>query len=204
MNQRKPNRIMWYSLGLALLLCAAFLVTSTGTAFARYRTEREKNITFEVREPERICLGTLAEDGSFAVTDPVWKTVDDVHQLDLAVANGNSADDYSRQDQIFYFRLIGSAGLEDTKVYLHLPAEDSSAEETKLLATASPIVEGTALYHAYGAGWIYTFQDTEGEELSWTLAGSEFQFVSLTVTIDKEPAIASLIHPQVIGEVVGG
>lgn len=199
MNQRKPNRIVWYSLALALLLCTAFLVTSTGTAFARYRTERSAKVTFEVREPEQICLGTLALDGTFRTSLPAWTTGDDVPTLTLAVANGTSADECSQRDQIFSLRLVGTLGMETAPMYLTLPGE-----ETQITATITPITEGTALYHTHGGGWIYTFLDEEGEELSWTLPGGELSHVSLTVTMNAPPETLSLIQPMVTGKTIGG
>ena len=199
MNQRKPNRIVWYSLALVLLLCAAFLVTSTGTAFARYRTERSAKVTFEVREPEQICLGTLALDGTFRTSPPAWTTGDDTPRLNLAVANGTSADDCSQRDQTVSLRLIGSLGIDTAPMYLTLPGE-----ETQVTATITPITEGTALYHTHGAGWIYTFLDEEGEELTWTLPGGELSYVSLTVTMDALPETLSLIQPMVTGKTIGG
>ena len=79
------------------------------------------------------------------------------------------------------------------------------ADGTEISATATPITEGTVIYHTYGAGWIYSFQDEEGEELFWELAGGELSFVSLTVTIDDEVLTEdSLLRTLVTGEVIGG
>lgn len=199
MNQRKPNRIVWYSLGLVLLLSVAFLVTSTGTAFARYRTERSAKVTFEVREPEQICLGTLALDGSFRKSAPAWNTTGEIPQLNLTIANGTSDTACSPRDQAVSLRLVGSLGLETAPMYLTLPGE-----ETKITATITPITEGTALYHTHGAGWIYTFLDEEGEELSWTLPGGKLSLVSMTVTMDTLPENLALIQPLVTGKTTGG
>ena len=77
-------------------------------------------------------------------------------------------------------------------------------EETQITATITPITEGTALYHTHGGGWIYTFLDEEGEELSWTLPGGELSHVSLTVTMNAPPETLSLIQPMVTGKTIGG
>lgn len=205
MNQRKPNRIIWYSLALILVLCMGFAVMSTGTAFARYRSELRKNVTFEVREPEQISLGTL-EDKAFTTKAPAWKTVESetqtIMQMDLAVANGTSDTDFSQQNQMVCLRLLGSPGLwnGESAAVITLIQEDGTTTQAK----ATPITEGTALYHSFGAGWIFTFQDTEGEELSWTLPGGEFTFVSMTVTIENAVMTAdSLLQTHVVGKVIG-
>lgn len=125
MNQRKPNKSLWYSLGLASLLCAAFLVTATGTAFARYRTEREAGLTFEVRPPEQIAQGVLRQVTAEEATEnrkegdlifdasqaPKWESVDGGKQMTLAVANGISDAEYSTRDQKLTLRLVGTIGL---------------------------------------------------------------------------------------------
>ena len=125
MNQRKPNRSLWYSLGLASLLCIAFLVTATGPALARYRSEREVQLTYEVRPPERIALGTLRPATADEATEdrkegdlifdasilPEWETVDGGMQMDLVVANGVSDTVYSARDQKLTVRLVGTVGL---------------------------------------------------------------------------------------------
>ena len=67
MNQRKSNKLAWYSLGMAMLLCVALLVVGTGTALARYRAEREAEVTYKVRTPEQIVLGTI----SMEMPDPL-------------------------------------------------------------------------------------------------------------------------------------
>lgn len=221
MNRRKPNITLWYSLGLAVLLCVAFLVVATGTTLARYRAEREAEITFEVREPEQICLGTVrtvteeeaTEDLKAgtevfdASTAPVWENVENVPQITFAVANGTSATDYSQRDQKLQLRLIGTLGFwtgEGTaNMYLLLPAEDGTDTVNKIQATVTPIPEGTVLHQTNGDGWIYTFQDVNKEELSWTLSGGELSYISLTVTMEgavlSDP---SLLQLQMVADVI--
>ena len=121
MNHRKPNMKMWYSLGLTLLLSLAMLLVATGTAFARYRAERDREITFQVRKPEQIQLGTISvieKDGDEAdllIFHPsqqlLWKTEDGVTKLEFVVTNGMSVTDYSARTQQIRIRMIGSLGL---------------------------------------------------------------------------------------------
>ena len=210
MNQRTPNRIVWYSLVLILVLCIGFGAISAGTAFARYRTELEKSVTFEVQEPEQISLGTL-EDKTFTTKEPVWEKVEietepgktkTILQMELAMANGTSDTVFSQQDQRVSLRLLGSVGLWDGEAPVVISL--LQGKEPSIQATATPIAEGTALYHSFGAGWIFTFQDTEGEELSWNLPGGQFNYVRMTVTIENAVTTAdSLIQTLVVGKVIG-
>lgn len=217
MKQRKPNIKAWYSLALVMLLCIGILVTATGTTFARYRAEREKDLIFRVRAPEQIHLGTVTvlEEGDPPVTEEYfepesklsWVTENNVTLLKFAVANGASETDHSVRDQKFRLRMIASVGVwngEKTPVLsLILPPEEGSTETRTVTATAEPLVEGTALYLAHGQGWLYTFTDSEGEELFWELPGGDLSYIPLTVTIDEAvPDDPSLLQPYVIAEVI--
>ena len=162
MNHRKSNRITWYSLVLLLVLCAGFLVLSTGTSFARYRSQRDTDITFQVQPLEQICLGTPGKYGRFIPEYPTLQMVDGVNRMDLAVANGTSADVYAYHDQKFTLQFWGSPGLWDGDS----PAKISLLQEdgTLIPAKVTRIAEGTTLYHAYGDGWIYRFFTAEQEK----------------------------------------
>lgn len=222
MNQRKPTKQQWYSLGLAVLLCMACLVISTGTAYGRYRKERETQVTFVVRESQQIALGTFRaptqEDGTqtdaqadtevFVPADTLgWETVNGSSQLTFTVANGTSETAFSQMDQRITIRIIGTLGLwtgmETVKLHLQIPsAADPGTTET-IQAAVTPIAEGTALYHTHGPGWVYSFLNAEEEELFWTLPGGEFSYVTLTISMDGEaPQEDAALQPQVIAEVI--
>lgn len=214
MSQRKPNKQAWYSLGLVVMLCVAVLVIATGTTFARYQSNQRVSVTYNVRVPDQICLGTVSvnteeesvETETFTpVTELSWETVDGVAQLKFAVANGISESDFSARDQQVRLRMIGSLGTNNASLTLTLPPEEGSTEERTYQATAAPIVEGTVLYQTYGPGWLYTFVDESGEEVSWELPGGDFSYISLMVTIDNPEALGgelSILQPQVIADVI--
>ena len=217
MNQRKPNSRTWYLLGFTALLCIVLLVTATGTAFARYRAEREAEIKFKVRVPDQVHLGTVT-----TVTDPTsgapgevftpdtqlsWETKNGVTQLRFAVANGNSETDFSARDQRVRLRMIGTLGVWDgtqtTQLSLILPALEEGGEERIVTATVTPFIEGTALQLTYGDGWLYTFLDEEGEEIYWELPGGELSYVTLTVAATGEvPENLNLLQPYVTAEAI--
>lgn len=217
MNQRKPNSRTWYLLGFTALLCIVLLVTATGTAFARYRAEREAEIKFKVRVPDQVHLGTVT-----TVTEPTsgapgevftpdtqlaWETKNGVTQLRFAVANGNSETDFSARDQRVRLRMIGTLGVWDgtqtTQLSLMLPALEEGGEDRIVTATVTPFIEGTALQLTYGDGWLYTFLDEEGEEVYWELPGGELSYVTLTVAATGEvPENLNLLQPYVMAEAI--
>lgn len=219
MNQPKRNRIPWYSLGLALLLCAAALVTATGSALARYREERDEQLKFQVRPPAQVCMGVMktvtAEDGTIsqvfdAGAELDWKTIieNELCQLDLVITNGVSEALFSLEDQTVTLRLITTAGItEDTVIALRLPPETEGGEETEILAVATPIAEDTSLFAVNGHGWVYTFhqqkegEEEPGEELTWLLPGGGFSSVSLTLIMRGTlPERTSLLRPQAVAQ----
>lgn len=219
MNQRKPNKIQGYLLGLALLLSVAFLVVSTGTALARYREERRVQSSLDVRHPEQICLGTVKtiteEEATadlpvgtevFDPTDsPTWEIGSEVHKLQLAVANGISKEDCATRDQKIRLRLVGSSGLwmgdRIPEVMLRLPSKDDPKTYVEVKATVTEIEPGTPLYQANGPGWVYSF--IQEEEIYWLLKGGDLSYTRITIVMKNEMLQAQcLIQPQVIAEVV--
>lgn len=224
MNRRKWNKKPWYSLGLALLLCMAALITATGPALARYKTDRKTSLTFQVRSPAQVCLGTVKtvekkdEETEEVTTEEVfvpggsltWETVteDEVYLLNLAIANGTSATAFSEKKQIVSLRLISSVGItENTVISLRLPPETEDGEERIIKSVATKIEEGTSLYMTNGHGYIYTFhefkegEDEPGQELSWQLPGGELIYLPMTVAMTGAlPEHPSLVQPIVIAD----
>ena len=216
MNQRKPNRKAWYSLGLTMLLCVGLLTVATGVTFARYRAERTTDFSIRVRKPELICLGeviTETEEGEPPVTTEIftpsaqlnWETKDGATQLKFAIGNGSSEEEYSARDQRVSLRMIGSLGLgmEPPGLVLTLPPEEEGKEGKEIQATVTRLVEGTALQLSHGDGWLYTFSDGTDEELFWELEGGDLNYVCLTITVTGEvPADLTLLQPYVVAEVI--
>lgn len=221
MNQSKCNKRPRYLLGLVQLLCAAALVTATGTAQARYRAERDVQLTFQVRSPAQVSLGTMktetAEDGTETeIFDPEGKlswrteTENELYLLDLVIANGISAASFSEKDQIVSLRLIGSAGIgEETRIFLRIPPQAEGEQTVEIPATVTEIEEGTSLYVTNGYGYVYTFhqqmegEEEPGEELTWLLPGKKFATIPLMLVIRGTlPEHISLLQPQVMAELV--
>ncbi len=209
MKQHKPGKKAFQLTGLTLLftliLCIGLLIVSTGNIFARYRAERQKDVTVQVRKPEMVLLGTI-ENGEFTSSDRLeWVVEDNVASLKFAVANGASETDFSTKDQAIQLCMIGSLGIlkdgEPPWLSVTFIPQKGNGEERTVTATASSIVEGTALYHSYGPGWLYRFYETTAEgnrELTWELPGGSLSYVILTVKTDGD--ISGLLQPLVSAE----
>lgn len=221
MNQQQTNNTLWYSLGLAALLCIAFLVGITGTALARYRSEQRVPATFQVRVPARIYLGTMEtrvlEEGTedtepvtqevFAPnTKPGWaKAEGGLQQLRMVIANGTSDTDFSEKGQHVRLRLFGSLGMwtgsEAVNITVHVNGDSQMPE---LEGEVSYVDEGSVLFSTSGNGWVYTFHLPESEEeYVWTLPGGKFNCLDLVITMDGEAVRDdSLLQPQIISELI--
>ena len=218
MNQRNKKHSQWYSLGLGVLLCIAVLAASTGTAYARYRSERTETVEFAVREqePDQIVLGTELHTLTSAeateelpagtvvlqAQEPQWETVNGVSRLSLVIGNGTSEYQYSQQDQQVQVRLLGTLGVWDGEkpAEMYLTIEETENTE-KMLAAAIRIEKGTALYNTFGDGWVFTFRGEEGE-LSWELPGGKFSTIKLTITTEGGAfETAAGLWPQVTAKV---
>ena len=193
---------------LTLFLYAGLLMVSSGITFARYRHEHREGVAFQVREPGNILIGTM-KDGIFTSADQLeWIVKGDVASLQFAVANGTSEDDFYAGDQAIRLRMIGSLGIlkdgEPSELSVTFVPQRGNEEQKTINAIVSPIMEGTALYHSYGAGWLYTFYESTAEgirELTWELSGDNWSCITLTVKIQgKLPEGLSLLQPLVSAE----
>lgn len=221
MKQMKTNTVLRYLTGLTILLCIAALVVSTGTTFARYRTERSANITFEVQSFLQANIGVWEEVSREEATaerragtkifQPTqflqWEAVDGGARLHLTIANGVSETDFAHKDMKVTLRVLGTLGLwngaEAAKLNLHYPSQEEPEKTETMQAAVSPIGEGTPLHQIHGPGWVYTFQNSEGE-LSWTLKGDQFSYVDLIITVEGAILTESAaLQPQVFSEVIG-
>lgn len=206
---RQKNSLLRHLLCLALLLCMAALVIATGTTYARYRTDAEAEILFEVKTPSQIVIGTVSTDAEGNEEfDPSgilkWKTEGNTATLEIAVSNGSSGN--SVKDQEIRFRLIGGLGLsvgEGTAEVTLKITEDGS--EKIFYAEAEKILENTALHFEHGDGWVFTFFEENGKEFSRILEGGKSSYIKMsiivdTTEIDKENPL--LIEPQFVAETI--
>lgn len=207
---RQHKRGYYLSVLLLLLLLFGLLFVSVGKTFARYRDEREQDVTFQVRQPEKVLLGTVTND-VFAQTDYLqWVIKNEVAQLEFAVANGASNESYSARDQIMRLRMVGSLGISKDGTIPELSItyvpQRGNGKAVTVTAVATAIVEGTALYHYFGPGWLYSFYEStdEGErELTWKLSGGKLSCIEFIITTEGLfSEHFSLLQPVVSAETI--
>ena len=206
---RQKNSLLRHLLCLALLLCMAALVIATGTTYARYRTDAEAEILFEVKTPSQIIIGTVLTDAEgneeFDPNGiPGWKTEGNTATLEIAVSNGSSGNGI--KDQEIRFRLIGGLGLsvgEGTAEVTLKITEDGS--EKIFYAEAEKILENTALHFEHGDGWVFTFFDENGKEFSRILEGGKTSYIKMSIIVDTTEIgkeIQDLLEPQFVAETI--
>ena len=212
MNRRRKNSSLWYIAALALLLCIAFFVTATGTAFARYVTKIRSDFAISVKESEKIVIGTvtIAEDGEtekFFHKEPKWVISDSTATAVIAVANGTSQSGYSQKDQEINLRFIAGIGLleketDAEKIKLVITDENDPEQKIYLKAKAEALATGTALYHAHGEGWVISFIAENGEEYSEILPAGGDKFVKFTVLIEGGFTEDIIIYPTATAKII--
>lgn len=140
---------------LAALVLTLAAAAAAGTAFARYRITKETQLRFSVQEPDSIALQASAESKDA----PRWQEAGDVLTMPFCV----TAAENNQKTQQFTVRLYSS-----------LQADFTLREgEAAYTGQAVEIEEGSALYRAFGPGWVYTFHaggaETGAQEALWSL-----------------------------------
>lgn len=209
MSRRKLN--IW--MGLTLFLLLLCLIAAIGVTFARYRADESKPLFFTVREPGQVYLGTMAtaDEADRLVFDHQsvgsWKEVDSSLQLSFTVANGTSRQAYTGMDQIFTVRLVGSLGIWDgtdvAEVTLRVAKENTEEADLpyeEFAGLATQIQKESPLYQTYGEGWVFSFLNEAGEEMTWPLKGNAFSSVDMTVVLES----SQLTNPSLLQPVITG
>ncbi|MBE6967628.1 MAG: hypothetical protein E7444_04215 [Ruminococcaceae bacterium] len=210
MNRRKLHISQWCLLGLAAVLTVGGLLTAVGSTWARYRAETKETLLFSAREPKGIYLGQvrLAEDDKTRLFDDqaqgTWESVNGKAQLDFAVANGTLPSDVAEEDQQFRIRLVGSPGIwegaQTAEIQLMVPKKTDASQYDTYEAAVTKIEPQSPMYDQFGDGWVFTFHDKLGDELTWNLVGGRFSCYEMRLVLENEMLTeASLLQLQVIG-----
>ena len=172
------------------------LVLSVGVAFGRYRTKLDPFVYwFAPKAESKIYLWGVDSQNGLSGLPGSWTLSQGGSTLDFAVTNGAS-NQYSGSDLSFVVQVAVTSGAGNTLDLTLTPSGETAGTKAKV----TRIAENTKLYEEFGEGWLYRFYDTEGNELTWTLAGgklSEFR-ASLLCEGEIDEETASLMQLQVI------
>lgn len=196
MERKQSNIGTWYRLGFAALLVVACIMLAAGTAFARYRTEREGELFIQTQAPSYVYLGGVF-NGEFTAGGGNWQVNDEGKpQLQFMLSNQGMTETAAPGDQEVFLRVLVSEGIGNETLQLIL----TTPEGENVMGEAVPVGKNTPLYLQFGAGWIYTFRDANGEELTWKLEGGQRSEVIMTLTANYATMPdATLIQLQATG-----
>lgn len=209
MERRKMNKTPRLLLGLMAVLMLGCLVTAIGPAQARYRVSDRATAGLEVRPMEQIYLGQMAKasaDAQEKVFDETlqgtWQMVDGRVQLEFAIANGKIEDRkdpktgetypvevFAQEDQRALIRVMGDLsfwdGKQDLTLQLIAPSRVKRGETEAYTAVPQRINPESALYKTFGDGWIFTFVDKDGQELTWLLEGEALSVMEYALVLES-------------------
>lgn len=194
MKHRKMNMPVYLTLGLCTVLMVLCLILATGTSFARYRMDQKLPLAMEARAQDQVYLGrmTLEETTGEPVMDletgSIWQTVDGETRLEFTVANGTDGENYAREAQRVYVRLIGTLDVRmngtGPVLKLLVPPEEDGEEAAVYTGVPERIPQGTQLHLTFGDGWIYRFCDENGEEVFQTLEGGALNWMDMKLLME--------------------
>lgn len=200
MRQIKSKRISLYLMTIATLLALACLMLSVGAVYARYKDQTSADPAYQAQEPLDIYLWSgMDESGEFISGESEWKTENGQKTLEFYVSNSGSA---AAEEQYISVSLLASLGVQiDESVQFQLYLK--WGEEKKVVyGNPQRILPASPLYETVGDGWIIRFQDENGREMTWPLAGGELSYIYARLTVSgMEVYDTSMLKLQVSGGV---
>ena len=202
------RRTAWLQFSMALLLCVALMTAALGTTYARYKMDSSRafKMTYEaktdqvyIRAVENIDTvdaedvdteNVSAENGD--AENASTEATKENFEMEFVLSNGTARDSYCTYDQTATLSMFATLGLEEPENYTITLTDGWTVYE----AECRKVAEGTVWYSLYGPGWIYSFYNEAGEEISWHLSGTRFIEKKMVITIEGEselPAALSLI-----------
>lgn len=177
---------IWLPLVAFVLLCGYLGVSLFNASSARYEKNAEKTTIFKYQASnEQLHLLKKDESGAFVeLGEWVYEEEKKIYSLDYVLTNGTAADSYCSREQDASLCLFASLGLgsaDNAKVSLIYA-------NVRYQGTACEIQKDSALYLKYGAGWIYRFYDKDGNELSWNLSKTAFDYKEMRLELSADAA----------------
>ncbi len=188
----------WVQFAVAFLLGLGILATVLGTTYARYQIGSSKTLQFQyangvhqvyVRESENV--GMLSTDTTEAGVFKRGRQTKD-YTKEFVLSNGTAEDNFCPYDQKITLSLFATVGLDKPENVTITLTDGWSV----YIAECRKVTEGTAWYTRYGPGWVYSFYNEAGEEISWYLTGTRWIEKRMTISVKGEsemPAALSLI-----------
>lgn len=156
------------------ILCVVTLLLTVGATLARFRETVTDSLVFQPETPESLTLRS----------DSGWSTQGSVSSLSFTLENT------TQQPETGKIYLLASAGIQsgnDLSIVL-------THGENQYTAVAQSIEKGSALYQSFGAGWVYRFYDSQGQELLWPMEPQSEQACQLTVESKSNRDYHSLLR----------
>lgn len=186
MNRMELNKRNGVCKGLCPLLLIVFLASLLiVSAAARYMTTGRATATF-VPTIQRQSLHLFSGRDANGVGEPL-EMVERAMQF-LCVSNAEVEDSFEAcEDMTFRVRLYLKQTDEVTEPPKVFAQSGSRYGEwgTEMEATSRKLSNESALAKVAGDGWIYTFCNASGKELTFTLSGEEFSDVYFVFTTES-------------------
>ena len=177
--------------GVVMLMLSAML----GVTLARYQLSNDAKVEL-MAAPKPRAAHLVTEDG-IELDGSKWTLVGDTYTLPFWLSNWSAASICAEEDQNVTLRAIvtTASSAEETLVVLTVGTAD------KYIGTPEPIIEGTVAYKQYGPGTIYRFYNEIGEEVVWTLIGSQKSEISMSLAVSGgRPYTAFTLLPVNVAE----
>ena len=192
MTHKKTAYIL---LSAAAVLIAVSAVIAVGAAFARYRTTSSVALTMNnVYSKNGVWLWSSSNGNTQPKYNALqsWTSVSEsTCNLDFLLTNEGNSGGPAGFNQNAALEVFVTEGVADpSKLTVTLSTNNGT-----YTATATKVAEGSTVYNAYGAGWIYRFT-SDGQPLTWYLQGGRTVAIPMTLIVagqSVEPASLSLI-----------
>lgn len=164
--KEKINVKRSYIILLSVFLTLGMLVVFFATAYARFQTSTQRDVSFQVAAP-----------ADFNVTTGSWEADGTAKRLIATITNENEDAEFT-----FTVRLATTLGIKTDRATVSVVLTDKDGNETSYKGTSSPIETHTALYERMGEGYVYSFYETNSlTELTWTIASGQTQEVTFEI-----------------------
>ena len=202
----KNNRMLWNKLGFSVVLMFMGVLLMVGFAWGRFRSEVQGDQKYTPRTPSQVYLWGEKKQTGFETLPETWKVEGGTYEVPFTVTNGiygaqGQADLYPKKDMDVFLRVAVTEGIgkaENFSVQLRLKDDAGTVYQAK----AQKINESSPLYDAFGDGWVYVLQDSNGKEPQFTLSGGKVSCLegTLVYTVVSDTIDYSMMQLQVVAE----